>query len=97
MPRFPRIEGDDATPQGAIDRFSQDEALARIPQKFRDPIEFGAETGCRPGETCALKVGDIDLRNAKAFICRTWSDYTIRETTKQKKSNGYRSRGRPCG
>jgi integrase len=32
-----------------------------------------------------LKVKDIDIQNGKAYIRRTWSDYTIRETTKQKK------------
>ena len=83
LPKFPTIEGDDATPQGAINRTIQIEALARIPEQFRDPIEFGMETGCRPGEICALKVKDI--QGDKALICRTWSDYTIRETTKQKK------------
>lgn len=84
-PKFPVIKGDDAQPQGAIDRFSQEGALAHIPEKYRDPIEFSMETGCRPGEVCALKVKDIDLADQKAHIRRTWSDYVLRETTKQKR------------
>jgi integrase len=83
VPRFPTIEGDDATPRVAIDRSSQEAALVRIPEGLRDPFAFAMETGLRPGEVCALKVKDIQGDNA--LICRTYSDYTIRETTKQKR------------
>jgi integrase len=83
MPRLPLITGDDATPRRAIDLATQSGALARIPEQDRDPIEFGMETGCRPGEVAATKVKDV--QGDKAFICRTYSDYTLRETTKQKK------------
>jgi integrase len=83
LPKVPVVSGDDATPQTAIDLTTQVAALARIPEEYREPIEFGMETGCRPGEIAALKVKDIP--GGKAFICRTYSDYTLRETTKQKK------------
>jgi integrase len=83
LPKMPVINGDDATPQIAIDLKTQTEALSRIPTEYRDPIEFGMESGCRPGEVAALKVKDI--QGDKAFICRTYSDYILRETTKQKK------------
>jgi integrase len=83
MPKFPVVSGDDSTPQGAIGLTEQRHALARIPAEYSDPIEFGMETGCRPGEIAALKVKDI--QGEKALICRTYSDYTLRETTKQKR------------
>jgi integrase len=83
MPKLPIVTGDDATPQSAIDMTTQIGALTRIPIEYRDPIEFGMETGCRPGEVAAIKVKDIQGDNA--LICRTYSDYTLRETTKQRK------------
>jgi len=60
------------------------ESLRKIPVRHRDPIEFGFETGLRPGEITALKVKDIDLVNRRAIIQRTWSEAYLRETTKAK-------------
>ena len=84
MPIWPVIEGENATVRAAIDYGLQIEALRRIPEEHRDPIEFGFETGLRPGETVALKVSDIDLINRQAIIQRTRSGPRIRPTTKGK-------------
>jgi integrase len=58
------------------------EGLSKIPEDDRDTMEFGFDTGLRPGETCALKVKDIDINKIEATIQRTWSGGRIRETTK---------------
>jgi len=60
------------------------EGLLKIPEEHRDVIEFGFETGLRPGELCALKVKDLDMRGQQALIQRTWSGSKLRETTKGK-------------
>lgn len=86
LPKFPLIDGDDAQPTGAIDYQTQQEALARIPQPYRDVIEFAMETGCRMGEVCALKVKDVNA-DGTIWIRRTWSDYVLRETTKGKRKD----------
>ena len=86
MPAFPAVEGNDSDIRIALEYQDQLEALSRIPEKHRDVIEFGFETGLRPGETCALKIGDIDLKRREAVIQRTWSGSRLRETTKGKKS-----------
>lgn len=80
--------GEDATPQVAVDYGTQQEALQRIPQPYHDVIEFGMELGLRPGETCALKVKDMDLKEGVAKIYRTWSGATLRPTTKGKNKDG---------
>jgi integrase len=86
LPKFPLIDGDDAQPTSSIDWQTQQEALARIPQPYRDVIEFSMETGCRIGEVCALKVKDV-LPDGTIWIRRTWSDYILRETTKGKRKD----------
>lgn len=82
IPEFPEVDASRMTPQRAIDTDAQLEALERIPQPYRDVIEFGMELGLRPGETCALKVKDIDQRTGLILIARTWSGATLRGTTK---------------
>jgi len=48
-------------------------------------LEFGMETGIRPGELVVLKGKDIDLRHGQALIGRTVSAYThVLERTKGK-------------
>ena len=86
LPVFPKIKGDDSKARVAIDVESQDIALAKIPEKYKNPIEFLMETGLRPGEVCALLVDHIDIRARTARIERTYvSGNVIKETTKQKK------------
>ena len=82
LPGFPEIDGKSMKPQRAIDSDSQLEALVRIPEPYRDVIEFGMELGLRPGETCALKVKDVDLSQGMILIERTWSGAKLRTTTK---------------
>ena len=71
----------------ALDVDDQIVALTRIPERYRDAIEFGMETGLRPGELGALKIKDLDLKKEQALIQRTWSGAELRETTKGKKKN----------
>jgi len=84
LPAFPTVEGDDSVVRVALDYEEQMEGLLKIPEEHRDVIEFGFETGLRPGELCALKVKDLDMRGQQALIQRTWSGSKLRETTKGK-------------
>ena len=85
IPDFPKITGDDAEPQKAIDFDTQTASIKNIPSEHRDPIEFGCEQFLRPGETCALKIKDIDFESRVVIIRRTWSGSTLKENTKPKK------------
>ncbi len=85
MPDFPKITGDDAEPRKVIDFDTQADGIKNIPEKHRDIIEFGCELFLRPGETCALKIKDIDFENRVVIIRRTWSGSTLKENTKAKK------------
>lgn len=82
MPIWPIVKGNNSSVRTALDFDVQQFGLSRMPEEHRDIFEFGFETGLRPGETCALQVGDIDLKNRKALIQRTWSGAHLRETTK---------------
>lgn len=85
VPPFPEIVGnDDATPRIALDYEEQMENLHRIPEGvIRDMLEFGMETGVRPGELVALKAKDVDLKRACMLVGRTISKYTYEiESTK---------------
>jgi len=84
MPAFPTVKGDDATPRVSLDYDDQQVFLDNVPVAHRDVLEFGFETGLRPGELCALKIFDFDLRVEKGVIQRTLSCGTVRETTKAK-------------
>jgi integrase len=84
IPAWPVIEGDDSFVRSALTYGEQVEGLARIPEQDRDVIEFGFETGLRPGETCALKVKDYDELNRQILVRRTWSGRVLSERTKGK-------------
>ncbi len=84
LPTWPEITGDNSKVRGTIDYETQLKALQNVPEAHRDPIEMGIETGLRPGETTALKIGDIDFANRQALIQRTFSGSILRETTKGK-------------
>ena len=84
MPAFPTIKGDDAIARISLDYDDQQNFLENIPLEHREILDFGFETGLRPGELCALRVYDLDIRGAKAMIQRTLSCGEIRETTKAK-------------
>ena len=85
MPVFPKLEINDSEPRKAIVIEVQETALTKIPEDYRDIIEFGMETAFRPGETTALKVKDIDFDMGRALIARTWSDYQLHERPKGRK------------
>lgn len=84
IPSFPEIKGDDATPRRAIRKEAQEAALKKIPEQFRDPIEFMMKTGMRPGELCAVLVRSVDLAGRIVWVERSLSGSTYRETTKNK-------------
>jgi integrase len=83
---FPELTfEDDAKERVALDYADQQKYLEMIPEKYRNILEFGMETGVRPGELVALKVKDIDLKNGTAYIRRTISAYVnVIESTKGK-------------
>lgn len=82
IPPFPIIKGNDAGVRVALDIDDQGAALNNIPEKHRAPFVFMMETGVRPGELCALKIKDLDMKRGAALIQRTWSGSKLRETTK---------------
>ncbi|MCX5804303.1 MAG: tyrosine-type recombinase/integrase [Proteobacteria bacterium] len=85
-PSFPEVKGDDSVQRRAIEFKLQDNALALIPEAYRDAIEFLFETGLRPGEACALLCKHIDPDNRTALVERTYvRGNTIKESTKQNK------------
>jgi integrase len=58
-----------------------------IPRKHRDIFIFMRETAVRISEACAVMVNDLDVRNSKVLIQRTWSGNKLLETTKGRKKN----------
>jgi integrase len=84
MPVFPAVRnGNDATPRRALTYEQQLEGLLKIPAVHRDIFEFGFELGLRPGETCAVRIKDVDLRKKVVIIQRTWSGSRLKEGTKE--------------
>jgi integrase len=83
IPAFPTIKGNDSRPRLALDIESQYEALTKIPEVHRDVYEWAFETGCRPGETCALKIKDCDFENKTVTIRRTFTMNRLRESDKE--------------
>lgn len=80
IPAWPVIKGNDSDTRTAIDYDTQIYALEKIPEQHRDVIEFGFETGLRPGETCAVQIRDFE--SGVLIVQRTWSGSRLRETTK---------------
>lgn len=85
IPDFPKLIGDDSEPRKAIDYETQIQGIKNIPEAHRDIIEFGCEEFLRPGELCALKIKDLDLKNKIVIVRRTWAGSVLKENTKQKK------------
>ncbi len=85
VPPFPTIENIDGKKRIALSYEDQAKYLSMIPERYRDIIEFGMETGLRVGELIVLKPKDVDLKNMRALIRRTVSAYVhVIETTKGK-------------
>ncbi len=83
VPPFPIIKGNDAAPSIALSIEDQTDALKKIPEQHRDVFEFEFETGIRPGETCALKIKDIDFQNRSMRVQRTFTMRRLREADKE--------------
>jgi integrase len=83
VPPFPTINGNDSEPRIALTLEDQAEALNKIPEIHRDVYEFEFETGIRPGETCALKIKDIDFQNRTMRVQRTFTMRRLREADKE--------------
>ena len=83
IPAFPTIKGNNSRPRLALDIPTQYEALDKIPDVHKDIFEWGFETGCRPGETCALKIKDFDFTNKTVIIRRTFTMCKLRESDKE--------------
>lgn len=80
MPSFPQIEQEEPERRVALTIEQQIELLKLIPERHRDVIEFGMETGLRVGELITLKVKDIE--GGIAIVRRTLSGGKVIETTK---------------
>jgi integrase len=84
--QLPRIDEDDDSEQMVALTFTEQQgALQRIPERHRDIIEFGMETGLRPGELVTLQTIDFNPAKGTLWVRRTLSGGQIIETTKGKK------------
>jgi len=83
VPPFPVVKGSDALNRIALSIEDQYEALSKIPDAHRDIYEFEVESGVRPGETCALKIKDIDFTDRTVRVQRTFSARKLRESDKE--------------
>jgi integrase len=96
VPTWPEIEEVIEKERFALVYEDQQAALKNIPAEHRDIFEFMMETGLRPGEVCAIQWHDIDFKSRRALIRRTYSESTLRETTKQKKEQWIPLSKRAC-
>jgi integrase len=83
VPPFPVVKGTDSMNRIALSIEDQYEALSKIPGQYRDVFEFEFETGVRPGETCALKIKDIDFETRTMKVERTFTMRQLRESDKE--------------
>lgn len=83
VPAFPVVKGNDSTEQLALTIEDQHAALKIIPIQHRDIYEFESEMGTRPGETCALKIKDIDFTERTVIVRRTFTMGKLRESDKE--------------
>lgn len=83
VPAFPVVKGNDSTERLALSIEDQHKALATIPSEHRDFYELETEVGTRPGETCALKVKDVDFVEKTVIVRRTFTMGKLRESDKE--------------
>lgn len=83
VPPFPVVKGNDSSDRIALSIEDQYEALAIIPEQYRDVYEYEYETGMRPGETCAVKIKDIDFELRTMKVQRTFTMRQLRESDKE--------------
>jgi integrase len=96
LPIWPEMEQIETRERFALTYEEQQEALKRLPAGHRAVIEFLMETGLRPGEVCALQVGDIDFKKRLALVRRTYSGSKLHEKTKGKKDKWIPLSDRAC-
>lgn len=82
-PILPEIETAYSIPRSALTYESQIEALNNIPLQHKPIYEFLMETGFRPGETCALRISDFDVRNKQILVQRGYSKGILVESPKE--------------
>lgn len=70
-----------------MDTDQQDEVLAHVPAEERPIILFIMDTGCRPGEACALTWEHVDLAKMEITLAQTFSRRKMGTTTKQRRDN----------
>lgn len=83
IPAFPTIKGNNSRPRVALTSEDQEKAFSRIPEAHRDLFIFEAKTGLRPGETCALKIRDIDFKNKTMTVRSTFTVNRFRDADKE--------------
>lgn len=83
VPPFPIIKGNDSANSIALSLEDQYEALSKIPEQHKDIFEFEFESGLRPGETCALKIKDLELPARTLRVQRTFTMRQMRESDKE--------------
>ena len=83
VPPFPVVKGNDSVERLALTIEDQHTALKTIPTEHRDLYEFESEVGTRPGETCALKIKDIDITEKTIIVRRTFTMGKLRESDKE--------------
>jgi integrase len=87
IPKFPKVQIVDAKAQEALTVDEQDEAMSCIPEDWRPIYKFGAETGLRSGELCALRISDINLRKRTMTVQHNLSNDIDRNVTKGRHSD----------
>jgi len=86
VPKFPKIRIS-RKHAGWIDRKTQELILEHISPTYHKPVfTFLIHTGCRPGEARALHLEDFDPNKGEVTIHRTFSNNTLMDRTKTKKS-----------
>lgn len=83
VPVMPEIQRAYSTPRTALTYDEQIEALKNIPEQHRPIYEFMMETGFRPGETCAIMIGDLNVSNRSILVQRGYSKGKLVESPKE--------------
>lgn len=82
VPPFPTVSVADAVPRRTIDEETQQQALLRIPEKYRAPFIVMFDMCLRVGETVAFQIKDYVPELKAIWIRRTESKNRIKENTK---------------
>lgn len=83
LPAFPKIEVPEYE-STTVDRNTQELILQHIPERHMPVFQFMVYQGCRPSEARALKADSINIQEQWVCYRRTFSNETLKETTKTK-------------